>query len=242
MELKKQLRKKLVETKETKEKKLIQEVLIKNRFINAVESVDNVINYKNLSKKKQIDLSVDLLEEIADLSEEGLINENLGDILGSLFGSSWSGLLQTMAEPLVNSILSGLGMEDGYFKNTLVSFFTKNPMRLAQALRGNCKELTGLVVESIIEGIEMKLLNDRGMSSGGWVFLRNAVNDAIHGSEFAKSLENSLENTICQLFSKFTGKASEVVDKLKKPSSLIDTAKSAVQSAITPTTAPATAK
>jgi hypothetical protein len=215
MELKKQIRKKIVETKEQKEKKTIEESLVISRILMVVESEEKVRNYQSLTIKERIDLSVDLLEEIAQLQDQGLINEGLGDLLSKIFGGAWSGLLQTFVEPLVNSILSGLGMEDGFFKNSLVSFFTKNPGRLAKALRGDCKELTGLVVESIIEGFAMKLMQDRGMSSGGWAFLRNAINDGIHSTDFVKSLESSMESTICDLFNKLTGKASEVVNKLQ---------------------------
>jgi len=215
MELKKQIRKKIVETKEQKEKKVIEENLIKSRILMIVESEEKVRNYQSLTINERIDLSVDLLDEIGNLQDEGLINEGLGDLLSRIFGSAWSGLLQTFVEPLVNSILGGLGMEDGYFKSILVSFFTKNPGRLAKALRGDCKELTGLVVESIIEGVEIKLMNDKGLSGGGWAFVRNAINDGIHSSDFIKSLENSMESTICNLFGKLTGKASEVVDKLQ---------------------------
>lgn len=215
MELKKQIRKKIVETKEQKEKKTIEEGLVISRILMVVESEDRVKNYQSLTIKERIDLSVDLLEEIGLLQEQGLINEGLGDLLSKIFGGAWSGLLQTFVEPLVNSILSGLGMEDGFFKNSLVSFFTKSPGRLAKALRGDCKELTGLVVESIVEGFAMKLMQDKGMSGGGWVFLRNAINDGIHSTDFVRSLENSMESTICELFNKLTGKASEVVDKLQ---------------------------
>ena len=215
MELKKQIRKKIVETKEQKEKKTIEESLVISRILMVVESEEKVRNYQSLTIKERIDLSVDLLEEIAQLQDQGLINEGLGDLLSKIFGGAWSGLLQTFVEPLVNSILRGLGMEDGFFKNSLVSFFTKNPGRLARALRGDCKELTGLVVESIIEGFAMKLMQDRGMSSGGWAFLRNAINDGIHSTDFVKSLESSMESTICDLFNKLTGKASEVVNKLQ---------------------------
>jgi hypothetical protein len=215
MELKKQIRKKIVETKEQKEKKIIEEGLVISRILMVVESEDKVRNYKSLSISERIDLSIDLLEEIGQLQDQGLINEGLGDLLNKIFGGAWSGLLQTFVEPLVNSILSGLGMEDGFFKNSLVSFFTKSPGRLAKALRGDCKELTGLVVESIVEGFAMKLMQDKGMSSGGWAFLRNAINDGIHSTDFVRSLENSMESTICDLFNKLTGKASEVVDKLQ---------------------------
>lgn len=215
MKLKKNIRKKILETKLQKEKIMIQEELIIGRLLMVVESKERVLNYKSLTINERIDLCAGLLEEISSLEEQGLVNEGLGDLLSKIFGGAWSGLLQTFVEPLVNSILSGLGMEDGFFKNSLVSFFTKSPGRLAKALRGDCKELTGLVVESLIEGVEMKLLQDRGLNSGGWVFLRNAINDGIHSSEFVKSLENSMETKICELFNKLTGKASEVVDKLK---------------------------
>ena len=215
MELKKQIRKKIVETKEQKEKKIIEESLIISRILMVVESEEKVKNYQSLTISERIDLSVDLLEEIGQLQDQGLINEGLGDLLNKIFGGAWSGLLQTFVEPLVNSILSGLGMGDGFFKNSLVSFFTKSPGRLAKALRGDCKELTGLVVESIVEGFAMKLMQDKGMSGGGWVFLRNAINDGIHSTDFVRSLENSMESTICDLFNKLTGKASEVVDKLQ---------------------------
>ena len=225
MELKKTIRKKIVESKEQKEKRIIEESLVKSRILMVVESEDKVRNYKSLTIKERIDLSVDLLEEIGNLQDEGLINEGLGDLLSGIFGNAWSGLLQTFVEPLVNSILSGLGMEDGYFKSTLISFFTKSPGRLAKALRGDCKELTGLVVESIIEGVEIKLMNDKGLSGGGWAFVRNAINDGIHSSDFIKSLENSMESTICDLFGKLTGKASEVVNKLKgQPQGAVATA------------------
>jgi hypothetical protein len=215
MELKKQIRKKIVETKEQKEKKIIEERLVVSRILMVVESEEKVRNYQSLTISERIDLSVDLLEEIGQLQDQGLINEGLGDLLNKIFGGAWSGLLQTFVEPLVNSILSGLGMEDGFFKNSLVSFFTKSPGRLAKALRGDCKELTGLVVESIVEGFAMKLMQDKGMSSGGWAFLRNAINDGIHSTDFVRSLESSMESTICNLFNKLTGKASEVVDKLQ---------------------------
>jgi hypothetical protein len=222
MELKKQIRKKIVETKEIKDKKIIEESLVISRILMVVESADKVKNYKSLSIKERIDLSIDLLDEIATLQEQGLINEQegLGGMLSKIFGNAWSGLIQTLVEPLVDSILGGLGMNDGFFKSTLKSFFTKSPGRLAKALRGDCKELTGLVVESVIEGVEMKLLDDRGMNSSGYVFLRNALNDAIHGTEFIQSLQNSMESTICELFGKLTGKASEVVDKLKSQTQL----------------------
>ena len=106
-------------------------------------------------------------------------------------------------------------MEDGFFKSTLISFFTKNLGRLAKALRGDCKELTGLVVESLVEGMVAELMRKQGKTGKGWSFLRNSLADALHSSEFSKSLEGSFESAICDLYHKFTGKAQDLYTQLK---------------------------
>jgi hypothetical protein len=214
MKLNKEIKKALVEAKEQKERRLIGESLIKSKVMMIVESEYNLKNFDSLSKVKKRKIANGILKEII-LSDDQLINEGLLDILGSLFGSSFSGLAQMIGEPIVNSILGALGMEDGYFKSVMISFFTKNWGRLAKALRGDCKELTGLVAESLVEGMVIQLANSKGMTGAGYTFLRNTLEDAIHSTSFIQGLENSLESTVCGLLNKFTGKATEVASKLK---------------------------
>jgi len=214
MKLNKEIKKALVEAKEQKERRLIGESLIKSKVMMIVESEYNLKNFDSLSKVKKRKIANGILKEII-LSDDQLINEGLLDILGSLFGSSFSGLAQMIGEPIVNSILGALGMEDGYFKSVMISFFTKNWGRLAKALRGDCKELTGLVAESLVEGMVIQLSNSKGMTGAGYTFLRNTLEDAIHSTSFIQGLENSLESTVCGLLNKFTGKATEVASNLK---------------------------
>ena len=217
--MKKEIRVALVEAKEKKERRLIEETLIKSKIMMIVESEDNIKNFDLLPEKKQRRIAESILKEVI-LSEDDLLTEGLFDALSKLFGSSWAGITQMIGEPIVNSILSALGMDDGYFKYVLTSFFTKNWSRLAKALRGDCKELTGLVAESLVEGVEMQLANSKGFTGPGYTFLRNAINDAIQTSTFVQSLENSLESTICSLFGKFTDKANAVVSSLKSPAAV----------------------
>lgn len=212
--MKKELRKALIEAKEKKEKRLIEETLIRSKIMMIVESEENIKNFDSLSEKKKRKIADGILKEM--ISSDGeLLNEGLGEILSSLFGSSFSGLAQTIGEPIVNSILGALGMEDGYFKSVMISFFTKNIGRLAKALRGDCKELTGLVAESLVEGLVIQLSNAKGMTGPGYTFIRNTIADSIQSSGFVQSLENSLESTVCSLFNKFTQKATEVASNLK---------------------------
>ena len=214
MKLNKEIKKALVEAKEQKERHLIEESLIKSKIMMICESEENIKNFDSLTKTKQRKIANAILTEII-LSDDELLNEGLWDAITSLFGSSFSGLAQMIGEPIVNSILGALGMEDGYFKSVMISFFTKNWGRLAKALRGDCKELTGLVAESLVEGMVIQLANSKGMTGAGYTFLRNTLEDAIHSTSFIQGLENSLESTVCGLLNKFTGKATEVASKLK---------------------------
>jgi len=214
MKLNKEIKKALVEAKEQKERRLIEESLIKSKIMMIVESEENIKNFESLTKTKQKKIANGILKEMI-LSDDQLLNEGLWDALSSLFGSSFSGLSQMIGEPIVNSILGALGMEDGYFKSVMISFFTKNWGRLAKALRGDCKELTGLVAESLVEGMVIQLGNSKGMTGAGYTFLRNTLEDAIHSTSFIQGLENSLESTVCGLLNKFTGKATEVASNLK---------------------------
>jgi len=193
---------------------LIEESLIKSKIIMIVESEENIKNFDSLSETKKRKIANGILTEII-LNEDQILNEGLWDAITSLFGSSFSGLAQMIGEPIVNSILGALGMEDGYFKSVMISFFTKNWGRLAKALRGDCKELTGLVAESLVEGMVIQLANSKGMTGAGYTFLRNTLEDAIHSTSFIQGLENSLESTVCGLLNKFTGKATEIASKLK---------------------------
>jgi hypothetical protein len=214
MKLNKEIKKALVEAKEQKERRLIEESLIKSKIMMICESEENIKNFDSLTKTKQRKIANAILTEII-LSDDELLNEGLWDAITSLFGSSFSGLAQMIGEPIVNSILGALGMEDGYFKSVMISFFTKNWGRLAKALRGDCKELTGLVAESLVEGMVIQLANSKGMTGAGYTFLRNTLGDAINSTSFIQGLEDSLESTVCGLLNKFTGKATEIASKLK---------------------------
>jgi len=213
--MKKEIRQALVEAKEKKERLLIEQSLVKSRIMMIVESEENIKNFNFLPKRKQRKIADGILREMLIMDDQQILNEGLWDMLSSIFGNSFSGLAQMIGEPLVNSILSALGFEDGYFKNVLISFITSNLGDLAKVLRGDCKTLTKLVAEALVEGIEMQLAQSHGMSGAGYSFIRNTLNSAIKNTEFVSHLEEQMESTICNLFSKFTSNASEVVSKLK---------------------------
>jgi hypothetical protein len=211
--LDKSIKRAILETKEKKEKLIIEESLVRSRIMMIIESEDNIKNFNSLSKTKQEKIAYKLLEEINYLQETNLLNEQLMDFLGKIFGNSLGGILQTVVEPMVNSILSSIGVT-GYFKNFLVSFITTNPTRLAKALK-NCEELTKLIAESLSEAVFMMIQKQQGLEGQGYTFLRNALGGAVRDTKFIDSIGDQISGIVCELFGKMNNKASGVYDKLK---------------------------
>jgi hypothetical protein len=211
--LDKNIKKAILETKERKEKLLIEESLVKSRIMMIVESSKNIKNFNSLPQEKQEKIAFKLLEEINYLQETNLLNEQLMDFLGKIFGNSLGGILQTVVEPMVNSLLSGIGLK-GYFKDFLVSFLTSNPTRLAKALK-SCEELTKLIAESLSEAVFMMIQRQQGLEGQGYTFLRNALGGAVKDYGFIQSIEKQISGIVCELFGKMNDKASGVYDKLK---------------------------
>jgi hypothetical protein len=111
--LEKKIKKSLIETKEKKERKLIQETLIKNRLSMIVENVKTIEDFNKLSEDKKLKLSVKFLQELSFLNNNGLINEqNFGSILQSIFGGAFGNITQTLVEPFIEKILGGIGLND----------------------------------------------------------------------------------------------------------------------------------
>lgn len=211
--VKRTLKKVLKETKENKEKILIEQKLVHTRILNIFESEENIKNFESLPKQKRIKIALQVMEELRELDENKILNEQLGDFLSKLFGSNLlKSLGETLVEPLVNSILSGLGI-GGYFKNFLVSFLTSNPMELAKALR-DCKVLTRLIANSLGEAIFMMMQEKTGAEGGFYTFLRNALGGAVKDTTFINKIEEYIGDFVCNAYNKLTKKAGEVLSKV----------------------------
>jgi hypothetical protein len=233
--LKQEIKRSILEAKEKKEKQLIEQKLVKSRIMMIIESEDNLRNFHLLSEEKQFKLSYSIFEEIGYLDEQGLMTEQVWDYLGKIFGNSVGGIAQTIVEPLVNSILSAIGL-GGYFKDFLVSFITTNPLRLAKALK-SCDELTKLIAESLTEAVFMMIQKNAGLSGKGYSFIRNSLGGAVKDLSFIQSLEKQLSSIVCSVFGQMNDKASNVYSKLKTNATggeglggLLDQGKSAIAS------------
>jgi len=211
--LEKKIKRAILEAKDNKERLLIEENLVKSRILMIIESEDNIKNFNKLPKKRQEKIAHSLLEEIRFLDENNILNEQLMDVLGKLFGNSLSSMTQTIVEPMVKSLLGKLGL-GGFFGNFITSFLVSDPRRLALALK-DCKELTKLVTEALSEALVQMLQEKQGLEGKGYDFMRNALGGAIKETTFMTNLENQLSGIVCDVFSGFNKKAADVYDKVK---------------------------
>jgi hypothetical protein len=222
------VRKKLLEQKERKERLLTENLIVENRLRFLFEDDGRIINFKNLTESEKEKVAIKFYSELARLNESNLINEQFLDIMKNIFGNAFSGVIQGLVEPLVNSILSGLGLK-GYFKDVLVSFFTKHPAKLAEAFKG-CEKLTEVVASALVEGMVMMMQKESNLGGTGFDIIRNTLVDTMMETKFVQSLSDSLESFICDLYNKFTGKAKDVYQKLKPDAeNVLQTAKTGAQ-------------
>ena len=212
--LEKQIKKSLIETKERKEKRLIEQKIIKSRLSMIVENIKTEEDFNNLSEDKKLKLSFNLLQELSYLQESGLISEqDLSGALKSIFGGFFGNATQTIFEPFILKIVQPL-FGEGFMSNFIVSYLTSKPSEVIKSF-SDCKLMTKLVAESVVEAMVMSMQTEKGYTGIGYSLLRNTLGGALKSNDFIQKIEEGLESTVCGLFSKFAGNAEKVKEKLK---------------------------
>lgn len=212
--LSKQIKKSLVETKERKEKLLIEQLLVKNRLSIIIENVKTIDNFNNLPKGKKLKLSVNILKELSYLEKSGfLLKESFDSALSSIFGGASGSISQSMVEPFVNNLVGNL-FKDGPMKGFLISYLNSKPSDVIQAFN-NCKLMTKLVTKGVVEGMIITTQKIHEFNGVGYDSIKDSLGDVFRTLEFMKRIEYGLEGDICELFEKYTNNTKSIVDKLK---------------------------
>jgi hypothetical protein len=212
--LEKKVKKFLIEVKEKKERKLIEESLIKNGLSMIFEGITCEKDFKSLSESKQLKLSIKFIQEMSFLQNNGLIAEQqLGNQMSKLFGNGLGNLTQTMFEPIIRKILKPL-FGEGFFTDFLVSYLTSRPSDIVKSFN-DCKLMTNLIAEGISESVVMQIQKNTSLTGLGYNFIRNTVGDVLSGTEFITKIEEGLEGKICNIIDEFSGNAEKVINKLK---------------------------
>jgi hypothetical protein len=212
--LEKKIKKSLLETKEKKEKLLIEEKLIKTRLNMVFEGIKTEKEFKILSEEKQLNLSVKFIQEMSFLNENGLLNEqDFGSLLKSIFGGAFGSITQSFVEPFINSILSGLGFKDGFIKNFLISYLSSRPSEVIKSF-SDCKLMTKLISRAVVESMVMTMQREKGYGGFGYDLIRNQLGTVLESNEFVSGIERGLENIVCSVVGKLADKAKNIKGSL----------------------------
>ena len=214
--LERKVRQSLMEIKEQKEKYLIEQKIVKNRLLVIVEHIKDEDEFNRLSENEKSQLTFNILQELSYLQNSGLLSEqDLGGALKSVFGGFFGNATETFFEPLLGKIVKPL-FGEGFMSNFIISYLTKRQSEVIKSM-SDCKLMTKLITESVVEGTVMSLQQQKGFDSQGYSLLRNSLGNAIEGNEFAMNIENGLSKPICELFDKFTENAKRIEAKLRTP-------------------------
>lgn len=212
--LEKKIRRSIIEAKEQKEKQLIESHLVKSRLSVLVEHIQSEEEFNKLSEDKKVQLSFNILQELSYLESTGLLSEqDLSGAFKSLFGGFFGNVTQTVFEPLIGKLVYPL-FGQGFLSNFIISYLTSRPSDVIRAM-SDCKLMTKLIAESVVEGMIMSLQRQKGFDAPGYSFLRNTLADVIKGTGFVSGIETSISETVCNLFGKFADNAKKVEAKLK---------------------------
>jgi hypothetical protein len=211
--LKNHIRKVILETKEKKEKLLIEQSLVKKRILMIFESEKNIQNFQSLSETKKEKIAYKLISEINYLKETNLLNEDLKDFLGKIFGDNLTNVFDIVINPMVDSLMKTLELAD-YFKDSLSSYLSSDPTRFSQALR-SCDELSKLVADSLSDALDNRIQQQTGFDGRESKFIDGVLSDAIKDPKFSENLEKRINSVVCDLFDQINDKASKVYEKLK---------------------------
>ena len=213
--LEKQIKKSLLETKENKEKRLIEQKIVKSRLSVLVEHIKTEKDFNNLPESEKVQLSFNILQELSYLQSSGLLSEtmDLGGALKSVFGGFFGNATQTFFEPILAKIVTPL-FGEGFMTNSIISYLTSRPSEVIKSF-SDCKLMTKLIAESVSEALVMSLMKSKGFDNPGYSFLRNTLGGVLKETSFVQGLEGGLSKTVCSLFGKYAGNAEKVKSKLK---------------------------
>jgi hypothetical protein len=206
------IKKKLVEAKTKKENDTIGKQLIENRLKMIVESIKkqgNIIEKKNLEK-----VSLEFINELKELNNQGLINENLSDSLKNIFGTGLETMPQKFFEVIFDRILTKLGLNDVALKNALVDSSKNNPTEIVNSFK-DCESMTELIAKTITDILYMNLQSEKNLKGQGWNLIRNILGQEIKKEEFLKNIKTNLNNAVCQEFSNLTSNSQNLLSKIK---------------------------
>lgn len=218
--LRKNLKQTLTEKRQLEENLIIERKIVSNRY----NLIGNGVILE--TEDQQIRFVESIIAETQYLSAQGysseVINEQLFDMIGSLFKGSFTSVPAVFGEYIASWLLKTLGLpKDSYMGSVIIALVGNLNISDYDKFFTDCRFATNKIADSLIEGYIIKLQNEKSMNqgAGGFVLsaLRNAVVDYFteDKSGLIEKLEEKLGDFICPKLSKVSSKMGDVAQSVK---------------------------
>ena len=211
--LRKTIRKKIIETTKGKKNLIKEDIIIRNRF-SLIKESNPLRNRRDLDR-----FANDFLTEVFYMNSQGynktLINEGLWDFITGLFGKTPGGIWEYVQERFANYILSYMGLPDGFLKNTITIWFANTPFSEMSAMLTDCNKLVKSLTDAIAEAYANKLADEKLGDSAFYDVLRNTLFAQVKEGRFDDIIANVLSAIICPLLRGMAPKMDEIQNALK---------------------------
>jgi len=200
------IKKTLLETKEKKNNRIIENKLVESRLKFIIEDI-SVFNKK--TKQVKIKEGFKFLRETAYLKNMGMLNENLSDVFKQMFGNSFENMLSTVSDPFVGSILNKLSIPQE-IKSSVLETIKQRANELLSNM-DSCENLSKFISD-IVSEITMTKMSNKNLT--GSQFLDSAIVDTMGDDVFRTKLSEKIKEEVCVLFNKYAENAKNLVTKL----------------------------
>jgi hypothetical protein len=162
-----------------------------------------------MNRVKKVRFGFRFLKESSELLELGLIKENLTDIFQNLYGKSMEGMIGAISEPLIISLLTKIGLDEDLKNKVLTNIQTKGTLIIPAM--GNCESLTNFISTSISEELTKKMNSENIIQSD---VVNTSLLDTLKNPAFLENLNSKLEDSVCEMYNKFTENAKNLVVRM----------------------------
>ena len=202
--MKSTVRKNIELIKEQKERREVGKLLAESRIRAITNDKNFFANLKKMEESKRLSLTFMMLNEMSLVYESEYISEqDFFSGMKSVLGLGMDTAVEQIFESLLMSVFEALGIEKWWLSRMTVSILSSNPRELIRALRGDCKTLTTLIAESMVEAMVIGYQQENQKVSGVFPdLMRNLFGNILKSSSTVKSVENAISGTVCDLFSK----------------------------------------
>ncbi len=210
--IKSDIRKKLLETKNKKTQLLSEQLNLEQKMIQIFGSEENIINFQKLPQRTKSKITTAFFTEMHIIANRP-INEqygNLADILGKIFKGIFPSVFESLAEELIYTLLGKMGLKGGYFHKFLASFLASRPTELLAAMK-NCQAFSVLLAKAISEAIVMKAQEKFNIDGLFYSVIRNKISEVLMDQPFIDGLAKSLSKEVCKIFDSFSENALEIL-------------------------------